>query len=109
MVELGNILDLTGDTWDPDERRIRCILCFAVAVGTPRSCTGSRCMEHTVHLAAAHFVKTVSPTSAKALVTKIRRTLKHIKLDDDINLDRLNDDLQEWDSGKGEDEETAQQ
>jgi hypothetical protein len=62
-------------------------------------------MEHSVHLGAGHFVKTVSPTSAKALVTKMRRTLKHIKLDDDVDLDRLNDDLQEWDTGKDEDED----
>jgi hypothetical protein len=62
-------------------------------------------MEHSVHLGAGHFVTKVSPTPAKALVTKIRRTLKHIKLDDDVDLDRLNDDLQEWDTWKDENED----
>ena len=62
-------------------------------------------MEHTVHLGAGHFVKIVLPTSARALVKKIRKAFRDAQLDDDnIDFDALEVDL----GGNDEDEQDEQ-
>jgi len=42
----------------------------------------SRCMEHTVHLGAGHFIRVVFPTSAHTLIKKICNTFHDAQLDD---------------------------
>ncbi|KAK6971364.1 ribonuclease H-like domain-containing protein [Favolaschia claudopus] len=65
----GREVDPLKLRWDPVERRVRC-------------------MEHSVHLAAKHFITRVSPISAKAVVAKAKKLRKELKaanpdLDDD--------------------------
>ena len=45
-----------------------------------------RCMEHVVHLGAGHFIRVVSPTSARTLVKKFKKALRNGELDDDLAL-----------------------
>lgn len=42
-------------------------------------------MEHAVHLGAGHFIRIVSPTSARTLARKIKKTLENGQLDDTTN------------------------
>jgi hypothetical protein len=46
-------------------------------------------MEHAVHLGTGHFIKAVSPTSARTLVKKIRKAFHNAQLDDDNMLWKL--------------------
>ena len=53
-----------------------------------------RCMEHAIHVGAGHFIQVVSPTSARVLVTKIKKAFRDAQLDDDnIDFDALEADL----------------
>lgn len=66
-----------------------------------------RCMEHAVHLGAGHFIKVVSPTSARALVKKIRKAFRDAQLDDDnIDFDALEADLGGDDDNEQEEDDT---
>jgi len=59
-------------------------------------------MEHAVHLGAGHFIKVVSPTSARTLVKKIRKAFRDAQLDDEnIDFDALEADLR----GNNDDEQ----
>jgi hypothetical protein len=67
--------------WDPVEGRVRC-------------------MEHAIHLAAGHFIRVVSPTSARTLAKKLK-AFHNVELDDDdITLDP---DLGDDDNGGNND------
>jgi hypothetical protein len=64
-------------------------------------------MEHAVHLGAGHFIKVVSPTSAHALVKKIRKAFRDAQLDDDnIDFDALEADLGGDDNNEQEEDDT---
>src|SRR6266436_1960134 len=66
-----------------------------------------RCMEHAVHLGAGHFIKVVSPTSARALVKKIRKVFRNAQLDDDnIDFDALEADLGGDDDNEQDEDDT---
>jgi hypothetical protein len=41
----------------------------------------SRCMEHAIHLSACHFIRVISPTSARVLVTAYSENIvmRHLK------------------------------
>ena len=66
-----------------------------------------RCMEHAVHLGAGHFIKVVSPTSARALVKKIRKAFRDAQLDNDnIDFDALEADLGGDDNNKRDEDDT---
>jgi len=48
-------------------------------------------MEHTLHLAAKHFVEDVAPTSAGKLLTKMKEAMANAtEGDDGVDLDSLN-------------------
>ena len=74
--------------WDPLEGRIRC-------------------MEHAVHLSAGHFIRTVSPTSARALAKKIKKAFRDGELGDDAILvaDLENDDDDDNDDNDDNDDD----
>jgi len=51
-------------------------------------------MEHAIHLSVGHFIQVVSPTSACALVMKIKKAFCDAHLDDDnIDFNALEADL----------------
>jgi hypothetical protein len=51
-----------------------------------------RCMEHAIHLGACHFIRTVSPTSARVLAKKIKKAICNGDLGNDGTLADLGDD-----------------
>jgi hypothetical protein len=51
-------------------------------------------MEHTLHLAAKHFVEDVAPTSASALLNKVKGTMANMAGENnETDLDSLNEQL----------------
>ena len=49
-----------------------------------------RCMEHSINLAACHFVQEVSLSSTSKLLKKIKKAFEGADISDTINLDKLN-------------------
>jgi hypothetical protein len=97
-VELANIINANRETgtkdWDPIERHIRYeYLLYSARVAAYSMFAGdamTRCMEHTINLAACHFITAVSPTSTRKLLKKIKAAFKHAEMDgEDIDLDAL--------------------
>jgi hypothetical protein len=67
-------------------------------------------MEHSVHLAAGHFITTVSPTSSRRLLNKIRKAYKKAQPNDNVDEELAELDEEDGDEGDegdkdGEDEE----
>jgi hypothetical protein len=63
-------------------------------------------MEHTINLAACHFVTAVSPTSTRQLLKKIKAALKCAETDGEyVDLDALDAGLNGLDNEGGGDEE----
>jgi hypothetical protein len=61
-------------------------------------------MEHTINLAAGHFLMAVSPTSSRKLLKKIRAALRNSELDgSSIDFDALDASLEGVDD-EGEEE-----
>ena len=50
-------------------------------------------MEHAVHLAAGHFIRTVSPTSSRSLINKFKKALKNTNSSEALDLDGLDAEL----------------
>jgi hypothetical protein len=71
-------------------------------------------MEHSVDLAACHFIQDVSPSSTQKIVKKLKHALKDVAIDDAVDLDALDAHLSaggfdsyEGSEGEGDgDEET---
>ena len=49
-----------------------------------------RCMEHSIDLAACHFVQEVLPSPTSKLLKKIKKALKSADISDTVDLDKLN-------------------
>jgi len=71
-------------------------------------------MEHVVHLGAGHFIRVVSPTSARTLIKKFKKALRNGELDDDLALnadlggnDDDNDDNGSDDGNNGNNDDAA--
>jgi TATA-binding protein-associated factor Taf7 len=65
-------------------------------------------MEHALHLAAKHFVEDVSPTSASALLKKVKGVMVNATgEDDEMDLDALNAELDSIEAEIGEDDDEA--
>jgi hypothetical protein len=63
-------------------------------------------MEHTLHLAAKHFVKDVSPTLASALLKRVKGAMVNVTGEDnEMDLDALNAELDSIEAEIGEDDE----
>ena len=61
-------------------------------------------MEHAIHLAAGHFIKTVSPTSSRALLKKVKLAFENAQLGEDtVDLDVLETGLTGFSIDEGED------
>ena len=48
-----------------------------------------RCMEHSINLAACHFIQDISPSSTQKIVKKLKHSLKYVAIDDAVDLDTL--------------------
>ena len=70
-------------------------------------------MEHSIDLAACHFIQDVSPSSTQKIVKKIKHALQDVAVGDTVDLDALdahlaaggfdsNDDEDDGDDGDGE-------
>ena len=46
-------------------------------------------MEHSIDLAACHFIQDVSPSWTQKIVKKLKYTLKDVAIDDAVDLDAL--------------------
>lgn len=46
-------------------------------------------MEHSIDLAACHFIQDVSPSSTQKIVKKLKHALKDVAIDDAVDLDAL--------------------
>ncbi|KAF8156025.1 hypothetical protein B0H34DRAFT_517919 [Crassisporium funariophilum] len=66
-----------------------------------------RCMEHSVDLSAKTFVQTISPSSARKVLAKIKRAFKATSIDDSntFDIDELDTRLADFDFDEGEEEE----
>jgi hypothetical protein len=68
-------------------------------------------MEHALHLAAKHFVESVSPTSSSTLLNKVKAALGNAASEDDeVDVAALNNELEGFgfdseDSEQGKDED----
>lgn len=89
--------DAGATMWDPVQGHVR----YVHRDTHPYVCTShclNRCMEHTINLAAGCFVTTVSPTSARQLLKKIKAAFKLAQLEGkDVDLDALEADLEDVD------------
>jgi hypothetical protein len=91
MKEFGKIVDPDGTRWIPAQRRIRYVLCIILF-----QCVDAlqiRCMEHSLHLGAGHFVKGVAPTSSPKILKKVQRVLQNARDGGAYDLDQLDADL----------------
>ena len=61
-----------------------------------------RCMEHSLHLGAGHFVKGVAPTSSRKILKKVQRVLQNARENGAYDLDELDAELADIEDG-GED------
>ncbi|KAK2461047.1 hypothetical protein APHAL10511_006936 [Amanita phalloides] len=50
-------------------------------------------MEHTLHVACKHFVKTIAPASPHAICKKVKDALKCAGLDGELDIDQFDDEL----------------
>jgi hypothetical protein len=50
-------------------------------------------MEHVLHIAYKHFVKSVAPASSCMIYKEVKEVLKRASLDGDLDLDQLDDEL----------------
>ena len=65
-------------------------------------------MEHALHLAAKHFVEDVSPTSASALLKKVKGAMINATGEDnEMDLDALNAELDSIEAEISEDDDEA--
>ena len=63
-------------------------------------------MEHTLHLAAKHFVEGVAPTSSTSLLQKVKGAMANATRDDTaIDLDALNSEIGGIEAAMGDDTE----
>ena len=63
-----------------------------------------RCMEHSIGLAACHFVQEVSPSTSK-LLTKIKKAFEGADISDTVNLDELDSHFAGFNFSMNEEEE----
>ena len=89
---LGKAIDPNKIHWDPVSRRIRSVLLNLVAFETSTNCH-SGCMEHSLNLAAHHFVEGVSPTPIHKLIQKVHGALVAAGDGGDIDLDALDQEM----------------
>jgi hypothetical protein len=71
MKEFGSILNPGGDHWDPVQRRVRYSILTHVCKCMITDYVHS-CMEHSLHLAAGHFIAEIGPTAAAEVIKKVR-------------------------------------
>ena len=64
-----------------------------------------RCMEHSIDLAACHFVQEVLPSSTSKLLTKIKKAFEGADISDTVNLDELDSHFAGFDFSVNEEEE----
>ena len=69
-------------------------------------------MEHSIDLAACHFIQDVSPSSTQKIVKKLKHALKDVAIDDAVDLNALDAhltaggfDSYEGDEGEGDEDE----
>lgn len=63
-----------------------------------------RCMEHSIDLAACHFVQEVSPSSTSKLLKKIKKAFEGADISDTVDLDELDSHLAGFDFSASEEE-----
>ena len=52
-----------------------------------------RCMEHSLHLGAGHFVRSIAPTTSSAVVKRAKRVFNNARARKGDDLDRLDAEL----------------
>jgi len=62
-------------------------------------------MEHSIDLAACHFVQEVSPSSTSKLLKKIKKAFEGADISDTVDLDELDSHLAGFDFAANEEEE----
>jgi hypothetical protein len=70
-----------------------------------------RCMEHSIHVAAGHFIKAIGPTSSRNVIRKVKKAFKNAGVDDSnldveqlgMELDEVGDREDDRDDGDGND------
>lgn len=69
-----------------------------------------RCIEHSLHLGAGHFIEDVAPTSGCAVLKKVHEGLINACADDngDFNTDQLNDKLTGYKNVEDEDDKEGE-
>jgi hypothetical protein len=105
MRAFGDLIDPNHTRWDPIQRRVRYVIqpfsvrwlliCFV------------RCMEHSIHLGAGHFISRVNPTSATKIIKKVKAAFEKANGDDEdpeLNAN-INAALEAEDGEEGDDAE----
>jgi hypothetical protein len=64
----------------------------------------ARCMEHSLHLAAKHFVQAVAPSSPRTVTRKVKKAFDRATKNGDLDLDSLDRELVGFSFDDGDDE-----
>lgn len=73
----------------------------------------TRCMEHSLHITAKHFVEAMAPASPTCIQKKVKAALEKAQDNGQLNLDQFNealttlnpDDVDGPDNGRGDSED----
>ena len=98
--EFAKEISITDDGWDAREHDILYVFFFFFFFGPDLMFLAYlRCMEHSLHLAAKHFVEVISPVSLASIRKKATAALKLAREGGHLNMEELDKALYAVDAG----------
>ena len=94
--EFEQKIDIANDGWTAQEHDILYVNHLPLEP-QPGSLNAIRCMEHSLHLAAKHFVEAVAPPSPTSIHKKVKAALVKAHINGGLNLDEFDKALSEID------------
>ena len=95
LCEFEKLLTDTDGVWLAEEYDILYVLSFCFIFGATKS--HGRCMEHSLHIAAKHFIKAVAPASLTAICKKVKAAIRKAKASGNLDLDEVDQALSDVD------------
>ena len=93
--EFEKLLTDTDGVWLAEEYDILYLLSFCFIFGATKS--HGICMEHSLHIAAKHFIEAVAPTSLTAICKKVKAAIWKAKASGNLDLDEVDQALSDVD------------
>jgi hypothetical protein len=66
-------------------------------------CFTNRCMEHSLHLSAKHFVQAIAPLSPQKIAKKIKSVLQDAEINGEVDFNFLNGEVNGFSFDDGND------